>query len=612
MGVEFYCGIFGLFALPFIAWLISEDRSNVMWKAVIGGLAIQLALGVLVLLTKPGQIFFKHMNDIVLGLLSFSDKGAAFLFGDLINVEFAGAQFAFSVLPTIIFFSSLMTVLYYSGFMQKIVEFVAWIIMKILGTSGAETLSISANIFVGQTEAPLVIRPFVKNMTMSELNTVMTGGFATVAGGVMAAFVGMLHQYFPAIAGHLITASIMSAPAAIVMSKLAFPESEVPATRGEVKVNVKETHQNVIDAAASGAASGLKLALNVGAMLLAFIALVRMGDFILGWAGVQIYTLVVELTGLPAILWGAVIGVLLMAFLIGRSAWSGKSTKYWMAGLILLFGLPVAGYFLLPELLVARFGLVGNGLWTQVGLWSGLIAGLVISFYIMKDRMAHWYGSLGALLLSATFFGAITYLIGGSNSQWAAAALACGLLGFFASVVVFWRKPDMDSAIIVLAVIGALAFVGAVATLLLDINTLYVLQGLTLQKLLGYLFSGLAFLIGIPWQDLLSVGQLIGEKVAINEFVAFISFKEMAANGLLDPRSLVIVSYALCGFANFSSIAIQIGGIGGIAPNRSKDLAKLGLRAMVAGVLASSQTAAVAGVMYGLAEVLGIQLVTLG
>ncbi|MFP4687876.1 MAG: nucleoside transporter C-terminal domain-containing protein, partial [bacterium] len=285
---------------------------------------------------------------------------------------------------------------------------------------------------------------------------------------------------------------------------------------------------------------------------------------------------------------------------------------YWMPGLVLVFGLPVVGYFLLPELLVTRFGLSGWNLWAQAGLWGGIIAGLAFSFYVLKEEIARWYGSLGFLLLTAVVFAFITYLIGGSNSQWAAAAFAGGVVGFFVSFAVYWHKPNMDSAIIVLIVIAALAFIGAVAAILFDLNALQVLQELTLQKLLGYLFSGLAFLIGTPWQDLLTVGQLIGEKVAINEFVAFMTFRDMAADGLLDPRSLVIVSYALCGFANFSSIAIQIGGIGGIAPNRSKDLAKLGLRAMVAGVLASSQTAAVAGVMYGLAEVLGIQLVTLG
>lgn len=613
MGPEFFCGLLGLIALPFMAWLISADRTFVMWKTVVGGLLIQLVLGVLVLLTKPGQLFFKYMNDVILGLLQFSDRGAEFLFGDLINADFAAAQFAFSVLPTIIFFSSLMAILYYSGIMQKIVEFVAWIIMKILGTSGAETLSISANIFVGQTEAPLVIRPFVKDMTMSELNTVMTGGFATVAGGVMAAYVGMLHQHFPEIAGHLITASIMSAPAAIVMSKLAFPEQETPETRGEVQVAVGQQHQNVIDAAASGARSGLKLALNVGSMLLAFIALVHMGNFIMKWAGQQVYWLVTTLTGLPAIGWGAVVGGIICALFIARTAWTLRETKYWFGGLALVFLLPVAGYFLLPELVVTHFSFPGGSyLWAQIGAGSGLIIGLISSFYCLGDRLEYWFGSLGALLLGMALFGFITLLLGGSGSQPGAAAFSAGIIFLIISSFAYWYEPSVKSASIVLSSVLAAALLAAILTAILDLKVLIILQELTLQKTLGYLFSGLAFLIGIPWPDLVPVGQLIGEKIAINEFVAFLSFQKMAESGELMARSMVIVTYALTGFANFSSIAIQIGGIGGIAPERSEDLAKLGLRAMTAGVLASSQTAAVAGVMFGIAEMVGIQLATIG
>ncbi len=613
MGPEFYCGLLGLLALPFIAWLISTDRSFVMWKTVVGGLVIQLVLGVLVLLTQHGQLFFQYMNDVVLGLLDFSDRGAEFLFGDLVEAEFAGAQFAFSVLPTIIFFSSLMAILYYSGIMQKIVEFVAWVIMKILGTSGAETLSISANIFVGQTEAPLVIRPFVKNMTMSELNTVMTGGFATVAGGVMAAYVGMLHQYFPEIAGHLITASIMSAPAAIVMSKLTFPESKSPDTRGEVKVNVEQRHQNVIDAAASGARSGLKLALNVGSMLLAFIALVYMGNFVMEWAGQQVFWLVTGLEGLQALGWGAVVGGIITALFIARTVWTLKKTKYWFGGLALIVLLPVAGYFLLPELFVVHFQVAGSFyLWAQIGLWSGLVIGLAGSFFTLRQRLEYWLGSLGVLVLGVALFGFIAYLLGGSGSQVGAAAFSAGFILLVISSFAYWYDPSVKSALIVLISIAVAGILAAGLTYMLELEVLVILQELTLQKTLGYLFSGLAFLIGIPWPDLVTVGQLIGEKIAINEFVAFLTFQHMAESGALMARSMVIVTYALTGFANFSSIAIQIGGIGGIAPSRSEDLAKLGLRAMIAGVLASSQTAAVAGVMFGIAEMVGIQLATIG
>jgi nucleoside permease NupC len=567
MGIEFYCGLFGLFAIPFIAWLMSHNRSKVMWKVVIGGMSIQLVLGVLVLLTKPGQL---------------------------------------------IFFSALMSVLYYTGFMQKIVEFVAWIIMRVLGTSGAETLSVSANIFVGQTEAPLVIRPFVKDMTMSELNTVMVGGFATVAGGVMAAYVGMLHPYFPAIAGHLITASILSAPAAIVMSKLSFPEEEEPVTRGAVEVDIEEKDQNLLDAAASGAAAGLKLALNVGAMLLAFIALVYMGNFAIGWGGSQLYRLISETTGWNAFFGGAVFGFVILSFYIARWRWKGSRTKYWITGLLLVLCLPAAAYYILPDLLSVRFGLPGYGVWAVIGIVGGFLLGAGVTFRWFRKLKSLWLQSLAIILGGGATLGLITFLLGGSGSQWGAAALLFGIFGLVGATVVYWRNPSRATVIKALAIVSIAAFIGALITAVFNLNMLATLENLTLQKLLGFLFSGLALLVGVPWSDLVSVGQLIGEKVAINEFVAFMTFKNMASQGILSARSLVIASYALCGFANLSSIAIQIGGIGGIAPKRTKDLAKLGFRAMTAGVLASAQTAAVAGVMFGIAEQIGIKLVTLG
>ncbi|MGM0441417.1 MAG: NupC/NupG family nucleoside CNT transporter [Elusimicrobiota bacterium] len=611
MGIEFYCGLVGIFAIPFIAWLISSNRSKVMWKVIIGGLSIQIILGILVLLTQPGQAFFTAMNDVVLGLLNFSDKGAEFLFGNLIQADFAGAQFAFSVLPTIIFFSALMSILYYSGFMQKLVEFVAWIIMKILGTSGAETLSVSSNIFVGQTEAPLVVRPFIKDMTKSELNTVMTGGFATVAGGVMAAYVGMLHSHFPAIAGHLITASIMSAPAAIVMSKLTFPEEGKPKTGGEVQIDVEEKYENILDAAASGAAAGLKLALNVAAMLLAFIAIVHMANFGIGWLGNQLHTLVTDTTGMEAFMRGAIVGIVPMAFYMAHWKWGGRRTKYWITGLLLVLFLPVAAFYILPDLLSVRLGLPGFRVWGIVGALGGFILGAGATFKWFRKLKSLWIKSLAILIGVGAVTGFLFYMLGGSYSHWGAGAVLFGVFGLIAGTVVYWKNPCRETIIKGLIILGAVAGAGAILTVVADFKILNILQNLTLQRLFGFMFSGLAVLIGIPWTDLLSVGRLIGEKVAVNEFVAFLSFQNMATEGILQPRSLVIVSYALCGFANFSSIAIQIGGIGGIAPSRTDDLAKLGLRAMTAGVLASAQTAAVAGVMYGIAEQIGIQLVTL-
>jgi len=440
--------LFGLVVMLLIAWAFSVDRRVVPWRILAWGLGLQLIFALFILKTPVGEQLFAVLNDLIVSLLGFTVQGASFLFGDLVwglvpvgtgeaaaNAPFqpapgavarTGAFFAFNVLPTIIFFSSLMTVLYYLGVMQAIVKGMAWVMMRTLKTSGAETLSAAGNIFVGQTEAPLLIKPFVERMTMSELNAVMTAGFATVAGGVMAAYVGMLLPYFPDIAGHLIAASVMSAPAALVIAKLMFPERETPVTRDTLHVEVEKPDANVIDAAARGAGEGLTLALNVGAMLLAFIALVALVNALLGWGA--------DLVGLTAAMQG----------------------------------------------------------------WGWLAEG----------------------------------------------------------------------------------------------------QALTLETLLGWLLAPLAWVMGVPWVDATEVGSLMGVKTVLNEFVAYLQLSSMLEAGtIVSPRSIVIATYALAGFANFSSIAIQIGGIGGIAPSRRSDLSRLGLRAMVGGSLAAFMTATVAGLV---------------
>lgn len=598
MSIEFYCGILGLFVLPFIAWGMSSHKSHVMWKTVLFGLGIQLGLGLLVMLTRPGQLFFRYMNDIIIGLLKFSDEGSRFLFGQLVDPEFAEANFAFSVLSTIIFFSSIMSILYYTGIMQKVVEFVAWVMMKLLGTSGAETLSVSSNIFVGQTEAPLVVKPFIKNMTQSELNTIMTGGFATVAGGVMAAYVGLLHDAFSGIAGHLMTASIMSAPAAIVMSKLTLPERSEPRTGGNVEIKIENQNSNVIEAAASGAKTGLTLALNVGAMLLAFIALVHLGNFIVGWSGKQIHRLVTELRGIEAFQWGFFLGIGFMLFVVGRSFWPGTKTKFWIGGISLLFFSALTGFYFFPFPVVSMAG--------------GLILALIILFTWQNDRIYAWVRSLFVLISGGVVFGIFAWLVGGTESSPLSGAFSAGLFTLLCVVPFFWQKNSVPILLRILLVTGLIAVVSGIVVGTFHIDFLQVLNRLTLEKLFGYVFSVLAFLMGVPWEDLVNFGQLIGHKIVVNEFVAFMEFERMAAEGLIRSRSMVIASYALTGFANFSSIAIQIGGIGGIAPSREKDLAKLGLRAMAAGALASFQTAAVAGVMFSIADKIGINLVNLG
>jgi len=396
-------GLIGLLVIPGIAWLLSTNRFGVRWRTVVTGIAIQFVLALLILKTVPGRAFFAGATEVVTGFLEFADEGSRFVFGQGFDL----VPFAFRVLPTIIFFSSVVAVLYHLGVIQRVVKVFAVVMTKVMGTSGPESLSASANIFVGQTEAPLLIRSYVGKMTRSELMAVMTGGFATVAGGVLAAYVGMGIS-----AGHLIAASVMSAPAALVMAKLMVPETETDRVSADTDFKVRTPWANMIDAAAQGAGDGLKLALNVGAMLLAFIALVALV----------------------------------------------------------------------------------NGLLGPVGGWIGL-------------------------------------------------------------------------------------------------------PGLNLEMILGFLFRPLAWVMGVPWAEADAVGTLLGLKTAANEFVAYSRFEDISADNQLSEKSRVIATYALCGFSNFSSIAIQIGGIGGIAPERKSELASLGLRAMIAGTLACLQTATIAGLL---------------
>jgi CNT family concentrative nucleoside transporter len=411
----------GLFAMVGIAWLLSKHRDRVPWRVIAWGIGLQLSFGFLVMKTDVGLRLFSILNDVVIALLGFTAQGTEFIFGDFASEKFT---IAINVLPTIIFFSSLMTILYHLGIMQRLVGAFAWVMRRTMRTSGSETLSAAANSFVGQTEAPLMIAPFIRTMTTSELMAVMTGGFATVAGGVLAAYVGLLKDVFPDIAGHLIAASVMSAPAALVIAKVMWPETEKPEASEEVLPEIENPDVNVIDAAARGAYVGMKLALNVGAMLLAFIALIALTNALLG-----------------------------------------------------------------------------------------------LPFELYND----WMGLQGAAAV----------------------------------------------------------------------------EPLTLQQILGWIFWPFAFLIGVPVAECATVGTLLGEKLVLTEFIAYLHLYESLSEGVaqLSPRTVVIASYALCGFANFGSIGVQLGGIGGIAPERRHDLARLGLRAMFGGMLASLMTAAVAGML---------------
>ncbi|WP_369940181.1 NupC/NupG family nucleoside CNT transporter [Xanthomonas medicagonis] len=418
-------GLFGLAVLIGITWLFSNNKRAVDWKLVATGLILQIGFASLVLLVPGGREVFDWLGKLFVKVLSFVNEGSSFIFGSLLDTKTYGFIFAFQVLPTIIFFSALMGVLYHLGVMQAVVRVMAWAITKVMRVSGAETTSVCASVFIGQTEAPLTVRPYIPKMTESELLTMMIGGMAHIAGGVLAAYVGMLGGTDPVeqafYAKHLLAASIMAAPATLVVAKLLIPETGTPLTRGTVKMEVEKTTSNVIDAAAAGAGDGLRLALNIGAMLLAFIALIALVNAPLTWIG--------DVTGLAAAI--------------------GRPTN--------------------------------------------------------------------------------------------------------------------------------------------------------LSTIFGYVLAPIAWVIGTPWADATTVGSLIGQKVVINEFVAYSELAQIVKGQVpgmsLSAEGRLIATYALCGFANFSSIAIQIGGIGGLAPERRHDLARFGLRAVLGGSIATFMTATIAGVL---------------
>ena len=310
-------GLFGLAVLISIAWLFSNNRKSVDWKLVATGITLQIAFAALVLLVPGGKNAFDALGNGFVKVLSFVGAGSTFIFGDLMDTSKYGFIFAFQVLPTIIFFAALMSVLYHLGVMQVVVRAMAWAITKVMRVSGAETTSVCASVFIGQTEAPLTVRPYISKMTESELITMMIGGMAHIAGGVLAAYVGMLGGGDPVqqafYAKHLLAASIMAAPATMVVAKLLIPETGTPLTRGTVKMEIEKTTSNIIDAAAAGAGDGLRLALNIGAMLLAFIALIALLNWPLTWIG--------DMTGLSAMLGKPTDMATLLGYLLSPIAW---------------------------------------------------------------------------------------------------------------------------------------------------------------------------------------------------------------------------------------------------------------------------------------------------
>ena len=402
-----YTGIVGVFTLLGIAYLLSNNRHLIDKNIIFWGLGLQVSFAFIILKTPLGKSLFSYLNILIIKLISFSDAGSEFLFTSFIpdiGYHAALVNFAFRALPVIIFFSSLIAVTYYFGIIQFIIKKISFIMEKTMKTSGAETLSVSANIFVGQTEAPILIRPFINSMTKSELMTIMVGGFATAAGSVMALYVSWLNN-IPDIAGHLLAASVMSAPAALMIAKIMYPETEKPETINSNNIIMTSEDTNAMDAIGRGATDGLKLAANVAAMLIAFISIVAMVNFILEFA-----------------------------------------------------------------------------------------------------------------------------------------------------------------------------------------NT-------SLQEVLGIIFKPIAWTMGIPWAEAKIVGTLMGEKIVLTELIAFGDLTDYIENNLISERSSIIASYALCGFANFGSIGIQLGGIGSMAPNRRSDLSNLVVKAMIGGALASWTTASIAGIL---------------
>ncbi|MGC4056273.1 MAG: NupC/NupG family nucleoside CNT transporter [Paludibaculum sp.] len=401
-----FTGLLGLIAILALCYLISTDRKAIQLRLLLWGLGLQFSFAFLVLKTDIGKLF-QAASVAVNALLEYAEQGSNFLFGPLgIKSGPFGVVFAFQVLPIVIFIASLFSILYYFGVMQVVIKAMAWAMHRVMRCSGAESTNVAASIFMGQTEAPLTIRPFLANLTPSELFTVMTCGMAHVSGAVMAAYVKIAGVDIK----HLLTAVIMTAPATLLLAKMLVPETGHPETEGDVKVEIEKPGVNVIDAAARGAGDGLQLALNIGGMLIAFISLIA---------------------------------------------------------------------------------LVNGGM-----SWLHSIAGWI---------------------------------------------------------------PE------------------------------------SLQKLFGIIFAPVAWLLGVSWKDAASVGDMLGTRMVLNEFIAFLRLGELKST--LDPRSFVIATFALCGFANFSSIAIQIGGIGALAPSRKSDLARMGLKAMMAGTLANFMSACIAGVL---------------
>lgn len=489
-----------------IAAFFSSSLQSVNWRTIVVGFILQIALVLFIdkfeipwgeSSVKPGRAFFKGVGDAVKQLLEFTNAGSRFVFGLLAEPEtinqvfpYKGFIFAFSALPTIIFIASFFSVLYYFGVLQFIVRLMAVFMMRLMGTSGAESLSVTANIFMGQTEAPLIIKPYVPRMTQSELLTMMVGGMAHISGGVMAVYIGM-----GANPEAILATSVMAAPGSLYLSKLLLPELDEPETRGKVKTVVEQHHVNVIDAASAGAGDGMRLALNVGAMLIAFLAFIAMINHLLGYvrSGHSLLESIVQAPTTELQVGGVLAHV--SVFLILLALLDPLFRKY-------------AGWS------------VWRGLWSPGGSDFGRSLGLVV----------------GAMLLFV-----------------------------LATELALRNLPEQ----------------------------------LSLQGIFSRVFAPIAVLMGVQGDaQIAAMADLLGTKLVANEFVAYVDLVNKHKEDLpRDSRAFILATYALTGFANFSSIGIQIGGIGAMAPSRRSDLARLGMRALLTGFLVTLINASIAGML---------------
>ncbi len=530
-------GILGIVVLIGILYAFSANRSKIDWKLVVSGLVMQIVLGLAILKVPAIRSIFDGISYFFIAVLAYTKEGANFMFGGLLDVSNVGYIFAVQVLPTIIFFSALSSIMYYYGILQKVIWVLAKVLTKVMRLSGAESMAAVANVFIGQTEAPLIIKPYLGKMTRSETLCLMVGGMSTIAGGVLAAYVGFLGGDDPVaqqeFATHLLTASIMSAPAAILASKILYPEVEEVNTAMEVPK--EQLGENLLEAISTGTTDGVKLAVNVAGMLIVFTALVAMvnsmfsssfGEWI-GWS------------------------------MDGSLSFFGAAFSEQQNNLITQNAIPIETQEIIKTMVSDSISITGDTLAPFLVETSNLV---------MKDSIVY-----------------DTLLRNSLDIRWAVDAEQWVLA---------------QNGVVLDSVAPSTEFISRISlNMYVDQLTENRFPSFNLEYILGLILSPIAWILGTPADDILVVGQLLGKKTIINEFVAYADMPSVS--GYLSEKSKIIVTYALCGFANFASIGIQIGGISALAPHKRQMVSKLGMRALLGGTIACFLTATIAGMMVG-------------